>query len=117
MDAKEKPDLSFATLVESSGATLQPAVLAALPRPDVKLDAAFPRLTYTHKAWTDGDMYFFFNESNKTESRVATIAGHGAAQDWDLATGEIRLPIAAATEAVADGVETFRWCWGRTRRR
>jgi hypothetical protein len=102
MDAKEKPDLSFATLVESSG-DITPAVLAALPKPDVKLDAAFPRLTYTHKAWTDGDMYFFFNESTATEKRVATIAGHGAAQDWDLATGEIH-PVAAA-KAVADGVE------------
>jgi hypothetical protein len=95
MDAKEKPDLSFATLIEPVG-DITPAVLAALPKPDVKLDAAFPRLTYTHRAWTDGDMYFFFNESNKTESRVATIAGRGKAQDWDLATGEIH-PLSAAT--------------------
>jgi hypothetical protein len=95
MDAKEKPDLSFATLIEASG-DITPAVLAALPKPDVKLDAEFPRLTYTHRAWTDGDMYFFFNESNKTESRVATIAGHGKAQSWDLATGEIH-PLSAAT--------------------
>ncbi|MGA1983059.1 MAG: glycosyl hydrolase [Acidobacteriaceae bacterium] len=97
MDAKEKPDLSFATLVESSG-DITPAVLAALPRPDVKLDADFPRLTYTHRQWTDGDMYLFFNESNKPESRVATIAGHGAAQGWDLATGVIH-PIAGASAA------------------
>jgi hypothetical protein len=88
MDAKEKPDLSFATLVESSG-DITPAVLAALPKPDVKLDSDFARLTYTHRKWTDGDMYFFFNESNKAETRVATVAGHGAAQDWDLGTGEI----------------------------
>ena len=101
MDAKEKPDLSFATLVESSG-DISPAVIAALPKPDVKLDADFPRLTYTHRQWTDGDMYLFFNESNKTESRVATIAGHGTAQDWNLATGEIH-PIAGAT-AAADGL-------------
>jgi hypothetical protein len=102
MDAKEKPDLSFATLIEASG-DITPAVLAALPKPDVKLDAEFPRLTYTHRAWTDGDMYFFFNESNKTESRVATIAGHGKAQTWDLATGEIH-PLSAAT-VTADGVQ------------
>jgi hypothetical protein len=109
MDAKEKPDLSFATLVESSG-DITPAVLAALPKPDVKLEADFPRLTYTHRQWTDGDMYLFFNESNKRESRVATIAGHGTAQDWDLATGEIH-PIAGATssskrgKSPADGVK------------
>jgi hypothetical protein len=55
-------------------------------------------LTYTHRAWRDADMYLFFNESNKEESRVATIAGRGQAQVWDLGTGEIR-PIAGATAA------------------
>lgn len=102
MDAKEKPDLSFATLIESSG-DITPAVIAALPKPDVKLDSEFPRLTYTHRQWTDGDMYYFFNESNKAESRIATIAGHGKAQDWDMATGEIH-PLSGTT-AVADGVQ------------
>ena len=101
MDAKEKPDLSFATLIEPSG-DITPAVIAALPKPDVKLDSAFPRLTYTHRQFADGDMYFFFNESTATESRMATIAGHGKAQDWDLVTGEIH-PMTAAT-ATGDGV-------------
>jgi alpha-L-rhamnosidase len=103
MDAKEKPDLSFATLVESSG-DITPAVLAALPRPDVKVDADFPRLTYTHRKFTDGDMYYFFNESNKAESRTATIAGHGTAQDWDMGTGEIHAMSGAATD-VPDAVK------------
>jgi len=102
LDMKEKPDLSFATLIESSG-DITPAVIAALPRPDVKLDTAFPRLTYTHRKWTDGDMYFFFNESNTAESRVATIAGHGTVQDWDLMTGEIH-PMTAATPDEADAM-------------
>jgi len=95
MNAEEVPDLSFATLLEPSG-DITPAVLAALPKPDVKFDAEFPRLTYTHKTWQDAEMYFFFNESNKAESCMATIAGHGQAQAWDLATGEIH-PISAAT--------------------
>jgi hypothetical protein len=102
LDAKEKPDLSFATLVESSG-DITAAVVAALPAPDVKLDAPFERLTYTHRKWTDGDMYFFFNESNKTESRTATIAGHGTAQDWDLGTGEIHAMSGAMSGVMADG--------------
>ena len=95
MDAKDVPDLSFATLIEPSG-EITPQVLAALPSPDVKLDAEFLRLTYTHRAWSDGDMYYFFNESDKPESRMATIAGHGKAQAWDLGTGEIH-PLADAT--------------------
>jgi hypothetical protein len=48
-------------------------------------------------------MYYFFNESNKSESRTATIAGHGVAQDWNMATGEIH-PIGGAT-AGADGIK------------
>ncbi len=102
MDAKqEKPDLSFATLIEPSG-DITPAVIAALPKPDVKLDAEFLRLTYTHRKFADGDMYFFFNESDKAETRKATIQGHGTAQDWDMATGEIH-PMAAA-KAEGDSV-------------
>jgi len=101
LDMKDVPDLSFATLIEPAG-DITPRVIAALPRPDVKLDAEFPRLTYTHKSWADADMYYFFNESNHAESRMATIAGHGQAQAWDLATGEIH-PMTAAT-AVADAI-------------
>jgi hypothetical protein len=96
-DAKDVPDLSFATLIEPSG-DITDRVLAALPKPDVKLDAAFPRLTYTHRSWQDAEMYYLFNESDKEESRVATIAGHGQAQVWDLGTGEIR-PVSGATAA------------------
>src|ERR1035437_9187899 len=101
LNAKDAPDLSFATLVEPSG-DITPRVLAALPRPDVKLDAGFPTLTYTHRSWRDAEMYFFFNESDNAESRIATIAGRGQAQAWDLATGEIH-PIPAAT-AESDSV-------------
>jgi hypothetical protein len=94
-DAKDKPDLSFATLIEPAG-DITERVIAALPKPDVKLDSPWQRLTYNHRSWSDADMYFFFNESNQAESRMATIAGHGQAQVWDLATAEIH-PISAAT--------------------
>lgn len=94
LNAKETPDLGFATLVEPSG-DITPRVLGALPSPDVKLDSAFPRLTYQHRSWRDADVYFFFNESNREESRTATLAGRGQAQVWDLGTGEIH-PMAGA---------------------
>jgi hypothetical protein len=97
LSMKEKPDLTFATLIEDAG-DITPRVLAALPKPDVKLDSAFPRLTYAHKTWADADFYFFFNESNQPESRTATIAGRGQAQAWDLASGEIHLMSGATTE-------------------
>jgi len=95
MNAKDVPDFGFATLVEPSG-DVTARVLAALPKPDVKLDADFPRLTYTHKTWRDADMYFLFNESKTAESRTVALNGHGQVQSWDLATAEIH-PISAAT--------------------
>jgi hypothetical protein len=95
LDAKDAPDLSFATLIEPSG-DITERVIAALPKPDVALNSPWQRLTYTHRSWRDAEMYFFFNESDKRESRTATIAGRGQAQAWDLATGEIH-PISGAT--------------------
>ena len=100
MEAHETPDLSFSTLIEASG-DITPAVLAALPKPDLKLDAAFPRLTYTHRKWRDGDMYYLFNESDKPEMRMVTIAGQGKAQAWDMQTGGIHPMAAAITEGDA----------------
>ena len=100
LNAKDAPDLSFATLLEPSG-EITPRVLAALPKPDVKLDSDFPRLTYTHKSWQDAELYFFFNESKQAESRMATVAGRGQAQAWDLATGEIHPLSAASAESGA----------------
>ena len=97
MSAKEVPDLSFATLIEPAG-DITPRVLAALPKPDVKLDAEFPRLTYAHRSFSDGEMYLFFNESSKEESRTATIAGKGTAQAWDLGSGQIRAMAGATAE-------------------
>ena len=102
LGAKEVPDVSFATLVEPSG-EITPAVIAALPRPDVKLDGEFPRLTYLHRSWRDAEMYFFFNESRREETRIATIAGRGQVQAWDLATGEIHpmSGVTAGTDSVS----------------
>jgi len=90
LDAREKPDLSFATLLEPAG-DITARVVAALPKPDVALDSPCPALKYTHRAWRDADLYFFFNESGQPLSRGVTVAGKGQAQVWDAGTGEIHL--------------------------
>jgi hypothetical protein len=89
------PDLSFATLEPT--AEITDRVIAALPPPDVKLDTACPSIKYIHRALKDGDVYFFFNESNETQSRTATLAGTGQAQIWDATSG---------TMSPLDGVTT-----------
>jgi len=81
------PDLSFATLEPQAHITA--AVVAALPVPDVALDAACPAVKYIHRTLQDGDVYFFFNESDQAQSPTATLAGNGQVQEWDASTGKI----------------------------
>jgi hypothetical protein len=82
------PDLSFATIEPSAEITAR--VIAALPPPDVKLDTACPPIKYLHRGLKDGDVYFFFNESNQAQARTATLAATGQAQVWDAASGKIQ---------------------------
>jgi hypothetical protein len=79
------PDLGFATLEPRPELTER--VIAALPAPDVLLDAPCPPLKYLHRSLKDGDVYFFFNESAATQSCIASVAGHGVVQVWDAARG------------------------------
>jgi hypothetical protein len=88
------PDLSFA-MHEASG-DLTPTVIADLPKPDFVLDQPSPLIRYNHRAWRDADLYFIFNESNEEQVRTATVLGHGRAQVWDLAAGQIH-PMLDAT--------------------
>jgi len=81
------PDLSFG-MHEPSG-DLTPAVIAQLPKPDFALDISCPAIKYNHRAYRDADLYFIFNESDAQQTRTATIAGHGQAQVWDMASGDI----------------------------
>ena len=97
LEAKDRPDLSFATLIEPGG-DITASVLAALPKSDVALDSPCSPLKYTHRAWRDGDLYFFFNESDRKQSRTAVVAGLGQAQVWDAGTGQIHLMTAAVAE-------------------
>jgi hypothetical protein len=90
------PDLSFATLEPAPEIIAR--VVAALPPPDVKLDTACPPIKYIHRALKDGEVYFFFNESDQPQSRTATLAGTGQVQVWDAASGTIH-PLDGVTQA------------------
>ena len=95
------PDLSFATLEPTAEITAK--VVAALPKPDVKLDAACAPIKYMHRSLKDGELYFFFNESAQNQARTATLAGSGQVQVWDAASGKIS---ALAGAAAAQGSVT-----------
>ena len=78
-------------------------MVAALPPPDVKLDAACPSIRYIRHSLKDREAHFFFNESNETQTRTATLAGHGQVQAWDATGGTIHplAGVARATGSVA----------------
>jgi hypothetical protein len=96
------PDLSFATIEPTPEITAK--VIAALPKPDVKLDSDAPAIKYMHRSLKDGEVYFFFNESNQNLARTVTLAGSGQPQVWDASRGVVN-PIAGA--AAAQGSATI----------
>jgi hypothetical protein len=96
LHAGPAPDLSFATLEPTPDIT--PKVVAALPKPDVQLDSACAPLKYIHRTVKDGDIYFFFNESDQPQTRTATVNGTGQVQVWDAASGAIH-PVAGIAPA------------------
>jgi hypothetical protein len=97
--AEKAPDLSFAVLEPS--AEITPRVLQALPKPDLALDRPCPPISYNHRSLLDADVYFLFNESGDSQSRIVTLAGGGDPQVWDAATGAIH-PLAGVP--AGDGV-------------
>ena len=101
LNAKDVPDLSFATLIEPSG-DITPRVLAALPKPDVKLDAEFPQAD-VHAQELAATPRCTSSSTRATRRNRAwrLSSGRGQAQAWDLATGEIHPISAAAAEGDA----------------
>ncbi len=78
---------SFATLEPTPEITEK--VIAALPPPDVHLDAPSPAIKYMHRSLKDGELYFFFNEAAEPQTCNVSLLGNGDWQVWDAATGKI----------------------------
>lgn len=87
LNPEGKPDLSFAILEPTPELTQK--VIATLPQPDVRLDASCPTIKYIHRSLNDGEIYFFFNESDKMQSNSVSLAGKGQVQLWNAITGKI----------------------------
>lgn len=94
-------DITWASLHEANVA-ITPAVLAALPAPDLALDTPAPLVSYTRRRLRDADVYFIFNSGNEPISLHAVLASSGAARTWDANTGKIT-PLAGAAP-VAGGM-------------
>ena len=60
-----------------------------LAQPDFKLEQPSDSIKYNHRKFTDGDLYFIFNEGDKAIESNLTLSGKGKAKRWDAVTGEI----------------------------
>lgn len=87
MTASKPIDLTWA-IYEETG-KLTPAVLNALPVPDLCPDKYIPQLKYLHREWKDADLYFIFNESKEKQSLNISFPGKGKKQIWDAVSGQI----------------------------
>jgi len=87
LDAGLSEDNSWA--IKDSTDTLTSKILQALPKPDVQLDTVSADIKYIHRHLKNGEVYFFFNESNHRQARTATIQGNGLVQVWNPENGNI----------------------------
>lgn len=99
LTATSPGDLSWALREESVEIT--PAMLAALPAPDISLDQPAAALKYNHRHLKNGEVYFLFNEGDTPLSLKLALANQSVAriaESWDARTGSIT-PIPAASFA------------------
>ncbi|HZL11994.1 MAG TPA: glycosyl hydrolase [Prolixibacteraceae bacterium] len=59
-----------------------------LPIPDFKLAKSFPAIKYNHRKFTDGDLYFIFNEGDTAVETDVTLSGEGKTHSWDPISGQ-----------------------------
>ncbi len=61
-----------------------------LPSPDFMLKKNIPELKYNHRKFSDGELYFVFNEGDTALDTEAILLGEGKAHLWNATTGEIK---------------------------
>ncbi|HKI46813.1 MAG TPA: glycosyl hydrolase, partial [Balneolales bacterium] len=86
-NADNRSDLKWA--IHDPSGQLTANVLGALPDPDVKLNKTDAAIEYTHRHLKNGEIYFFFNRSDKKQEQTVTVKGSGQVQVWEANTGRI----------------------------
>lgn len=94
-------DLSWASVL--SPEKLEASVSTILPRSDLRINVAAPGVKYLHRTFSDGDMYFLFNEKAGQVSFRAAFNGKGKAEVWDAMSGKIST--LKDTKHTSDGTE------------
>ncbi len=63
--------------------------MAGLQNPDFKLENNSPGIKYNHRKFSDGDLYFIFNEGDQPVATNLSVSGTGKIRLWDAVSGEI----------------------------
>ena len=79
-----------------------PAVEDALPAPEILIEGNRPEVSYIHRSFGDGDVYFLFNEGEEEVSFRVSLDGHGVVYAWDACSGT-----RTSVDATADGARTL----------
>ncbi|HKJ41254.1 MAG TPA: glycosyl hydrolase, partial [Sunxiuqinia sp.] len=61
-----------------------------LPTPDFKMANTSKAVKYNHRHFSDGDLYFIFNEGESPVNTKMTLGGKGEVERWNAVTGETR---------------------------
>lgn len=79
-------DYDFSWAISETGKQ----VFQYLPQPDFILEKTTPEIKYNHRSFTDGELYFVFNEGNTVVESDVTLSGKGKVQLWNAISGEIK---------------------------
>lgn len=80
-------------------------VLQHLPESDFKLENASSSIKYCHRKFSNGELYFIFNEGDTAIESNLILQGNGKIQSWDAISGEIK-EIAEA-KAISNGTQIY----------
>jgi hypothetical protein len=60
-----------------------------LQQPDFKTEKFLPEIKFNHRKFSDGDLYFIFNEGDQAVETDLTLSGKGNVRLWDAVSGDI----------------------------
>ena len=61
----------------------------SLQQSDLKMEKYIPEIKYNHRKFSDGDLYFIFNEGDQSVETGLTLSGKGKVRLWDPVSGDI----------------------------
>ncbi len=75
--------LSGKNMFEEAAIAWTPTVVAAMPQPELFLESAAPKVSYTRRHLEGGEIYFVTNEGEEPYEFTAVFDGSGTVREWN----------------------------------